>query len=124
MGVGIRPTSNLFVGSGTPTVAVQSYPVRTSHRKNLDLAAIGAIARNHFDSVEVGPDTVRATYGAIERLLARPEGRALSVEVQTNPRVDEGIARESIARYNRFLEEVTGFSAKERARRLRKSAAE
>jgi len=42
--------------------------------------------------------------------------------VRTNPRVDEAVARESIARYNRFLEEVTGYSSKERARRLRKSA--
>ncbi len=39
-----------------------------------------------------------------------------------NPKVPEEVARETIARYNRFLEEATGFSAKERAKRLRKSA--
>jgi len=100
---------------------VQSYPVRTSHRKNLELDRLGEIARAHFATVTVGPGEVEAAYGAIERLAARPEGRTLSVEVRTNPRVEEAVARESIARYNRFLEEVTGFNAKERARRLRKT---
>ena len=103
---------------------MQTYPVRTSHRKNLELPAIGEIARRHFDHVTVGSDRVEVSFGAIERLAARPEGRALSVEVRTNPRVEEAIARESIARYNRFLEDVTGFTAKERARRLRKSTGE
>jgi hypothetical protein len=103
---------------------VQTYPVRTSHRKNLELAAIGSIAKNHFATVEVGTAAVEASFGAIERLSARPEGRALAVEVRTNPRVDEAVARESIARYNRFLEEVTGYTAKERAKRLRKSPGE
>jgi len=98
--------------------------VRTSHRKNLELAAIGAIAKSHFATVEVGASEVTASFGAIERLVARPEGRALSVEVRTNPRVDETVARETIACYNRFLEEVTGYNAKERAKRLRKSAGE
>ena len=96
--------------------------MRASHRKNLELAAIGEIARRHFDRVEVRPEGVEAGFGAIEHLSVRPEGRALAVDVRTNPRVDEAVARESIARYNRFLEEVTGYSSKERARRLRKSA--
>ena len=103
---------------------MQTYPVRTSHRKNLELATIGTLARQHFATVEVGPTEVVASYGAIERLAVRPEGRGLAVDVRTNPRVDEAVARESIARYNRFLEEVTGYSAKERAKRLRKTAGE
>ena len=98
--------------------------MRPSHRKNLDVASLGAIARTHFATVEVADGAVAASFGAIERLLARPEGRALAVEVRTNPHVEEPMARESIARYNRFLEEVTGYTSKERARRLRKSAGE
>jgi hypothetical protein len=101
---------------------VQSYPVRASHRKNLDLATIGEIARRHFDRVELRPEAVEATFGAIEHLSVRPDGRSLAVDVRTTPRVEEPVARESIARYNRFLEEITGYSSKERARRLRKSA--
>ena len=103
---------------------MQTYPVKSTHRKNLELATLGAIARHHFPTVEVGPTEVLASAGAIERLSVRPEGHALAVDVRTNPRVDEAIARESIGRYNGFLEEVTGYTARERARRLRKSAGE
>ncbi len=103
---------------------MQKYPVRASHRRNLEVAALGAIARTHFTVVEVLPTEVQAAYGALERLTAKPDGRALAVDVRMNPRVDDGVARETIARYNRFLAEVTGFSSKERSRRLKKSAAE
>lgn len=103
---------------------MQTYPVRASHRRNLELAAIGTLAREHFTTVEVLPTAVEATFGALEKLVVRPEGRTLSVEVRMNPRVEDAVARETIARYNRFLEAVTGFNSKERARRLRKSAGE
>jgi hypothetical protein len=118
------PEPQPFIGSRAPTGTVQTYPVRATHRKNLDLAALGAIAQKHFPSVEIGTADVRVSFGAIERLTARAEGRALAVEVRMNPRVDNTVAAETIARYNRFLEELTGFNAKERARRLRKSAGE
>ena len=101
---------------------MQSYPVRATHRRNLELPTIGEIARRHFSTVEVGPADVRATFGAIESLVARPDGRALAVELRMNPRVEDAVARDTIDRYNRFLEEITGFNSKERARRLRKSA--
>jgi hypothetical protein len=101
---------------------VQTYPVRASHRVNLPAPALRAIAQSHFDSVEVDGDTVIASFGAIARLSARGVGRELVLEVTMNPNVPEEVARETIRRYNLFLEEVTGFSSKERAKRLRKSA--
>jgi hypothetical protein len=101
--------------------AVQKYPVRPSHRKNLDPAALATIARAHFDSVGEEGESVTASWGAIERLVARADHRDLVVELTMNPKVPESVAAETIARYNRFLEEATGYGAKERARRLRKS---
>lgn len=103
---------------------MQTYPVRTDHRRNLDLGALAGIAREHFDRVAVEPEELTAAYGALERLAVRPEGRQLRVDVRMNPKVPEEVARETIARYNRFLEDVTGYSAKERARRMRKTAPE
>jgi hypothetical protein len=118
-----RPGTQPFIGTGTRNAAVQTYPVKATHRRNLELPAIGEIARTHFAVVEIGPAEVQASYGAIERLTARPEGRSLSIDLRMNPKVEEAVARETIARYNRFLQEITGYGAKERARRLRKSAA-
>jgi hypothetical protein len=101
---------------------VQNYPVRTSHRGNLYPAALERILRTHFGAAEVTDGVVSATYGAIARLAVRANGRELGVELTMNPKVPEDVARETITRYNRFLEDATGFSSKERARRLRKSA--
>jgi hypothetical protein len=101
---------------------VQKYPVRPSHRKNLGAAPLAEIARQHFDRVETDGDRVVASWGAIERLAVRAAGRDLEVDLAMNPKVEESVASETIARYNRFLEEATGYSAKERARRLRKAA--
>ena len=103
---------------------MQKYPVRTSHRRNLEPAALEAICRTHFDDVGRDGTSVTARWGAIERLVARAEGKELGVELTMNPKVEEPIARETIQRYNTFLAEATGFSSKERAKRLRKSAGE
>jgi hypothetical protein len=101
---------------------VQRYPVRPSHRKNLTGASLVEIARNHFDAAEPDGDSVTTSWGAIDRLSARGENKELRVDLTMNPKVDNQIASETIARYNRFLEEATGYSAKERAKRLRKTA--
>lgn len=96
--------------------------MRPSHRKNLDPAALASIARSHLEQVASDQATVTASWGAIQRLSARADGRELAIELTMNPKVAESVAAETIARYNRFLEEVTGYGAKERARRLRKAA--
>jgi hypothetical protein len=103
-------------------VTVQKYPVRTSHRANLQPAALERLLAAHFDGVGGSGEERSGTWGAISRLVVRADGKELRVDVTMNPQVANDIARETIARYNRFLEEVTGYSAKERAKRLRKSA--
>ncbi len=103
---------------------MQTYPVRPDHRRLLSAESLAEVARHHFESVTVSATEMVASYGALERLSAQADGRQLRVDVRMNPKVPEAVARETIARYNRFLEEATGYSAKERAKRLRKSASE
>ncbi len=95
--------------------------MRPSHRKNLEPLALAEIARTHFESVETNGESVTATWGAIERLSVRGDKRELVIDLTMNPKVPEGVAAETIARYNRFLEQATGYGAKERAKRLRKA---
>lgn len=101
---------------------MQKYPVRASHRGNLDPSALDRIVRTHFEHAEVAGGMTSASWGALARLSVRANGRELEVDVVMNPTVPDEVARETIVRYNRFLEETTGYTAKERARRLRKSA--
>jgi hypothetical protein len=101
---------------------VQKYPVRPSHRANLVADRLLALCQLAFDSAETSEGRTRARYGAISSLVTWGEGRDLAVELTMDPKVGVDIAAETIKRYNRFLEEATGYSAKERAKRLRKSA--
>ena len=101
---------------------MQKYPVRTSHRGNLQPAALERILAVHFEGVGGTGEVRTASWGALSRIGVRAEGKELAVEVMMNPKVPEEVARATIARYNAFLEDATGFSSKERAKRLRKSA--
>jgi hypothetical protein len=100
---------------------VQRYPVRASHRRNLTPERLQELLQEHFGHSDLEGTSATASFGAIVRLTARADGRELAVDVTMNPKVPDDVARETIARYNRFLEGVTGFSARERAKRLRKS---
>ncbi len=101
---------------------MQRYPVRQSHRASLAGPSLETIARRHFDGIDRDGEVVRARWGAIERIEMAAEGRELRVDVEMNPKVEEAVAAETIRRYNAFLEEATGYSSKERAKRLRKAA--
>ncbi len=101
---------------------MQTYPVRASHRAQLVPESLARLVAAHFGSARTEGDSVVTTCGAISRLVVRGQDRALVVDVTMNAKVPEDVARDTIGRYNRFLEETTGYSSKERARRLRKSA--
>ncbi len=98
--------------------------MRVSHRANLRPEALEEIARSAFGSAARDGSTVSARFGALESLTVSADGKELRLEVVMNPKVADEIARETIARYNRFLQEATGYSAKERAKRARKSPGE
>ncbi len=101
---------------------MQKYPVRATHRANLAVDRLEAAARSGFGDVTREGERVTARFGAISRLTVWMDGRELAVDLTMDPKVPEEVARETIRRYNLFLEDVTGMSAKERARKLRKSA--
>jgi hypothetical protein len=103
---------------------MQKYPVRASHRGNLEPARLATVCGHHFEGVADDGPSVVGHWGAIERIALRKEGKELAVELTMNPKVEDAVAKETIRRYNLLLEEVTGFSSKERAKRLRKSSGE
>ena len=101
---------------------MQSYPVRTSHRANLRPDTLRELAAASFGDGRVDGEGVETSFGALVRLRAGAVGKELGVEVTMNPKVSDELARETIRRYNEFLEAATGYSAKERAKRARKSS--
>ena len=101
---------------------MQRYPVRNTHRARLTSTALEEICREVFGEAQITGDRVSSHYGAITSIEVWGVDRELAVDVRTDPQVGAEVQSETIRRYNRFLEEATGFSAKERAKRLRKAA--
>jgi hypothetical protein len=88
----------------------------------LTLDRIAETCQVEFGVAERSGDAVSAQYGAIESLNARPGKGELLVELRMNPNVPNEVAAETIRRYNRFLETLTGYTAKERAKKAQKAA--
>lgn len=102
---------------------MQTYPVRASHRGRLRDGGLLPLATECFGTARADGPEIVASFGALVELRAHPEAGQLAIQVRMDPKVAEPIARETIQRYNRFLEQATGYSSKERARRLKKSGA-
>lgn len=101
---------------------MQVYPVRTTHRAQLSVPRLADLCRSIFEGAETDATAVVVKWGAIAQLRTWPEKKGLAVEITMDPKVDVTVAAETVRRYNRFLEGATGYSSKERAKRLRKSA--
>lgn len=101
---------------------MQRYPVRTTHRSQLTLEILQEKLTAEFGPSRIADGAATASFGALERIGVHAAGRELEVDVTMNPKVPEEVAHDTIVRYNRFLEAATGYTAKERAKRLRKSA--
>jgi hypothetical protein len=74
----------------------------------------------HFGGFEVRGDAYIVRFGAIEELRLWLEGNFLCAESKTNPNVDSKTATKTLKAYNQFLEELTGYTAKERQKMLKK----
>ncbi len=59
-------------------------------------------------------------FGAMEELRLWIENKRLYAETKTNPNVPNDLAVKTIKAYNKFLEELTGYTAKERAKMMKK----
>lgn len=99
-----------------------SYSVRPAARAQLTLDRIVEICQTEFGAADRSEDAVTARYGAIDTLIVRPGKGELLVELQMKPNVPNEVAAETIRRYNRFLETLTGYTAKERAKKAQKAA--
>jgi hypothetical protein len=96
--------------------------VRPAVRAQLTLDRIAEICQAEFGVAQRAGDSVSSQYGAIDSLSAKPGKGELLVELKMNPSVPNDVAAETIRRYNRFLETLTGYTAKERSKRAQKAA--
>lgn len=76
--------------------------------------------KKHFGDYSKDGDVYIVKFGAIEELRLWIENKKLLAESKTNPNVTDDVAMMTIKTYNKFLEELTGYTAKERQKLMKK----
>jgi hypothetical protein len=76
--------------------------------------------KKHFGKFEKDGEIYVVSYGAIEELRLWFDGKLLCAESKTNPKMEASVVQDTLKTYNRFLEELTGYTAKERQKMMKK----
>ncbi len=95
---------------------MREYPIKRT--KKIDDETLKKLMEMSFGNVKVEGEFFISSYGSLSFIKAGLKDNKLLVETQTNQRKE--LYEETIKRFNSFLEEATGYSAKERKKLLMK----
>ncbi|MBS3816371.1 MAG: DUF5611 family protein [Candidatus Thermoplasmatota archaeon] len=104
----------------------QRYDVKRGHFENIEGEKLKELMDETFHEVKEEEEKLIVDKdGAISHLEVWTEGRTgLWIDLEMNKDVGDDVAMETISKWNDFLEEATGFTAKERKKRAKKNAKE
>ncbi len=103
---------------------MRDYEVKRKSRKLLEGEGLKNIMAKYFQDVSEEGDAIAGSYGAMKKIKAKYDGKKLWVETETDPSASDEVALDTVRTYNRFLEEATGYTAKERKKLANKMAKE
>ncbi len=100
------------------------YDVKRGHFENIEGDKLKNLLESSFGGVKEDEDKlIIDDEGAIAHLEVWTEGRTgLWVDLEMNQNVDQEVAGKTVSKWNDFLEEATGFTAKERKKRAKDKA--
>lgn len=101
---------------------MQAYDLKRGQGKVIAGDGLKAIATEIFGAASVEGGKVVVSFGALDPLVSWTDGKRLFVETTMKQGVPDAVATDTIRAYNRFLERASGFTAKERSRRLQQKA--
>lgn len=100
---------------------MQDYDIKRGHHYQLEDRGLDNIISDIFGSVETEGDHFTTSFGGLKKLRCRMVSKkVLEVETVMDPSVDPEVAGDTVRRYNDFLLQATGFTAKERKKRMAK----
>ncbi len=97
---------------------MQEYPVKRNLIKNLKELMVGQIEECFDSTPETSGDRYRIHYGALKKLEVwiGPTKKTLFVETESDPNVSDEVIIDTNRRFRKYLEAVTGYTAKERVK--------
>ena len=97
------------------------YDIKRGHFEKIEGGKLETLMKDLFGTVNKEGDKLRSSFGAMESITVRVEGKkSLVVETKMNIKVDDKVASDTIRVYNQFLERSTGFTSKERRKKATK----
>jgi hypothetical protein len=101
------------------------YDVRKGHYPKIEGDGLKDIMGMTFGNVKGEGDKLVSSYGAITKVEVKVLSKtALEVTSESDKSAPLEVQAESVKRWNAFLEQATGFTSKERSKRLQKKAKE
>ncbi len=101
---------------------MQEYPIKRTHIKTLKENVVGKI-REHFETEpEESDGFYQISYGAIRLMKVKIGDSGKSVLIETTSRTDledEQVILDTNRRFRKYLDEVTGYSTKERVKKAK-----
>ncbi len=97
---------------------MRAYPFKRGYKPTEE--RLEEMIVKHFGEFRKEGEYYIVSFGAVEELKMKLDGKKLMAETKTNPKAPSDLAMETIKRYNRFLQELTGYSAKERQKLMKK----
>jgi len=102
---------------------MQTFDIKRGHFKNLENNGLKNIMKETLGDVHKDGDKYVANFGAMKPITVWVQGKKeLCVDIQTDTDVTDEVAMQTIKAKNEFLKMATGFSAKERGKRMQKKA--
>jgi hypothetical protein len=103
---------------------MQELDIRRGHYSKIEGDQLKSMMEDIFGNVEESEkDKYSSKFGAMTPITAwLKDKKTLCIEITTNKDVDDNAALDSIKAKNHFLEAATGYTSKERLKRLKEKA--
>ncbi|MBX8631219.1 MAG: DUF5611 family protein [Thermoplasmata archaeon] len=100
---------------------MQEYDIKKALRDGISLKSIKESMQKEFGEVTEKDGHLLSSFGALSRIECwLSQKKKLCVETTGNRNASDAEAAETVSRYNRFLEAVTGYTSKERRKKAMK----
>lgn len=103
------------------TDTMRDYPIKPGNLKNIEGEKLLVLTKEIFGNAAQEGNTIKTSYGALKELkVFIKDKKTLCVETLMDRNVTDAVAEETRKKYNLFLEKATGYTAKERVKKLQK----
>ncbi|NLI74268.1 MAG: DUF5611 family protein [Euryarchaeota archaeon] len=101
------------------------FDIKRGHGKTLEGDGLKKLMEEKLGPVTVEGDKIVTSFGATIRLEAKLLSRtSLDIVTQSDRNASPEAMEESSKKYNEFMEAATGFTAKQRSKRMQKKVKE